>query len=68
MYESFNNFYLTMNENGYIYVANSNSNSILYYLNIVAYPNPINFTINDNISIFLIICLIESIDADNIAA
>jgi len=52
VYSFNNNFYLTMNDNGYIYVANSNSNSILYYLNIIPYHKPINFTINDNISIF----------------
>lgn len=50
---SFNNkFFLSMNENGLIYVYNYQTKSIYYYLNTIPYPNAISFIINDNISIF----------------
>ena len=52
IYSFNNNYYLTMNEKGYIYVAHTNSNSILYYLNAVSYHRPISFTIDNNISIY----------------
>lgn len=49
---SFNNkYYLSMNENGLIYVYNYESKTIYYYLNIIPYPNSISFIITDNISI-----------------
>ena len=49
---SFNNkYYLSMNENGLIYVYNYESNTIYYYLNIIPYSNPISYIITNNISI-----------------
>jgi len=49
---SFNNkYYLTMNDNGLIYVYNYENETIYYYLNTISYQNSLSFIMTDNIMI-----------------
>lgn len=50
---SFNNkFYLSMNNNGLIYITNYETKQIYYYLNTTTYSNVLSFSIGDTITIF----------------
>ena len=49
---SFNNqYYLKMNNNGYIYVKRESNDQIIYYLSIINFKRPLSMSFNNSISV-----------------